>query len=185
MIPSLKLLVTGSSDKDIRLWDLTPLESRDLTALIAAPSSTLTVEDDLLEPLSISSPASLLAPIPIPTGAAPPIPKSRDPVPVLMTLKSHIRPPERFASYSIPLPSSPDQSENDDAILVDSGHIALISTDGLGQIKTWELWRDEEGHIRAELRSDFRPHENGVYDLVIGDGEIWTGSSFSATSDRG
>lgn len=45
----------------------------------------------------------------------------------------------------------------------------------MGALKTWEVWRDEDGKVRGELRSDVRLHEIGIYDVVVGDGEIWTG----------
>lgn len=182
MIPALKLLVTASSDKDIRLWDLGCLETRDLSALVSSAVDSEEIPETLDETvatlqLDSANPTSLLPPIPTPTGAAPPLPKSRHPIPHALVLKSHIRPPERLGFY--PITTSTTATGQDDHDPEYTGRYALVSVDSLGHIKTWEVWRDAETIIRAELRSDVRPHENGIYDLVIGQGEMWTGESAS------
>lgn len=52
----------------------------------------------------------------------------------------------------------------------------------MGALKVWELWRSEEGELKGELRSESRPHEIGIYDLVVSveTNEIWTGKQTDA-----
>jgi WD40 repeat protein len=164
VIPSLQVAVTGSSDKDIRVWDLRPLSTRDFGPLLLTNKVT-PVDADKSTTLPESSD---LPPIAIPTGAAPPTPKSLLPLPVLLSLKSHTRPIERLAHYRIPKAGVEGG---------DSGRVALLSADSLGALKTWELWREADGTMKGEVRSDIRPHEIGIYDLLIGDGELWTASA--------
>jgi WD40 repeat protein len=174
VIPSLKVVVTGSSDRDIRIWDLTSLEGRDLSSIINATSEL--IEETTI--LDISSPStSLLPPIVVPSGAAPPLAKSKDPLPVLITLKAHIRPPERLGFYRITNSASKDE-ENEDSIKSDTGRVALVSADSLGFVIIWEVWKDEmTGELKSELKSNVKLHENGIYDLVICENELWTGKN--------
>lgn len=127
------------------MWDVTSLSSVDFDALAVSDSAEPAVEEPR-------------------TGAAPPAAKSSSPLSVALVLKGHTRPIERLASYAI------SNADGDP-----TGRIALLSADSLGMLKTWEVWRDEEGKVRGELRSEARLHDIGIYDLVVGDGEIWTG----------
>lgn len=126
-----------------------------------------------------------LPPITVPTGAAPPAPKPKDPLPFLASLKGHTRPIERLNSFQVPSP--PSVSNLPSSSSVHPTTIGLISADSLGALKIWHLSRDGD-RIRSSLMEERRDHEIGVYDLVVskpllGDvgeeeesGEIWTGA---------
>lgn len=175
VIPELKILITASSDKDIRIWDLTSLESRDLAALVETDSKRVQVEPVeslFLEEEVVNGTKSTLPPIALPTGAAPPAQKAFEPLPLLRTLKGHTRPIERLAYYALTSPSV--SSEHDDPP-TPTGNYALVSVDSMGALKVWQLVKGEGGKIEGELKSECRPHENGIFDLMIGDEEIWTG----------
>ncbi|SCV67756.1 BQ2448_5367 [Microbotryum intermedium] len=185
VVPELKLLCSGSSDKDIRVWDLSVLDSWDFDSTDRDARTSFKPEDEV-ENEAEAEPATGNNTEPQPTlastGAAPPAAKNLKPLPFLLSLKSHTRPIERLAYYRVLAPRSNDTSESNDEDDADAprertGSVALISVDSLGALKVWELWSDEQGQLRGELRSDTRPHEIGIYDLVIGDGEIWTASA--------
>ncbi|GAA5890168.1 hypothetical protein JCM5296_002837 [Sporobolomyces johnsonii] len=165
VIPSLKVLVTGSSDKDLRVWDLAPLDSWDIASLASSTSGTSTPADDNSEP----------APPPqLRTGAAPPSAVSHSPLPCLLALKAHTRPIEQLAYYDLLEPSDDD----DEQPRKKTGRTAVLSADSMGALKIWELWRDESGAMKGELRCQTRPHELAIYDMVIGEeGELWTASA--------
>ena len=171
VIPSLKLLVTASSDKDIRIWDLTTLETRDLAALVSLPTSMQDVESVASTTVAVEDGGKgSLSNINIPTGAAPPIAKPLDPLPFLLALKSHTRPIERLGSFPIPFASNSESTGHDPK------KMGLISVDSMGAMKIWELTRSGNVVVEGVLRSEGRPHENGIFDFLIGEGEIWTGS---------
>ncbi|KAK4704048.1 hypothetical protein P7C70_g2170, partial [Phenoliferia sp. Uapishka_3] len=170
VIPSLQVLITGSSDKDIRVWDLSNLPSYNFDSL--ATDTTPEVVEAYPNPPSTEFNPN----VPIPTGAAPPTPKSLAPLPFIFSLKGHTRPIERLAYYQVQEKGEEGQEDNDRARAT-TGAVAVVSADSLGALKTWELWRGKDGELRGELRSDIRPHEIGIYDLLVGDGEIWTASA--------
>ncbi len=163
MVPQLKVLVTASSDKDIRLWDLSKLDNFDF-APSSDPSASAAADD--------ATPAPP-APAPARNGAAPPAPASVAPLPFLVSLKAHTRPIERLAVF--PVLALSGAGEDDERTL--TGKFGLVSVDSLGAMKVWELWRGEDGQVKGELRTESRPHEIGIYDLVVSaeTNEIWTG----------
>ena len=112
-----------------------------------------------------------LSKINIPTGAAPPVAQPLSPLPFLLALKSHTRPIERLTSFAIPFSANSESTGND------PNRVGLISVDSMGAMKIWEISREGE-KVVGVLRSEGRPHENGIFDLVVGEGEIWTGSFF-------
>lgn len=152
MIAELAIVISGSSDKDIRIWNLSKFDSMDFPNLD-----------------STSKDASDLQPPTTRTGIAPPAAVSFNPVPFLSSLKSHTRPVECLASYPI-------QANNADSPNT-TGRFALVSADTLGALKTWEICLDHSGNLQTSLKSEIRPHEIGIYDLKIGSEEIWTASA--------
>ena len=161
VIPQLKVLVTGSSDKDIRIWDLAHFDTTPFASLYEFPAP---------HPADDSAPTP---PVPAQSGAAPPAPTTVAPLPFLLSLKGHIRPIERLAAF--PVFASSESGDDEERTLTD--RTGLISVDSLGAMKVWELWRGEDGMLKGELKSETRPHEIGIYDLVVSaeTNEIWTG----------
>ncbi|KAI5479064.1 WD repeat protein [Pseudohyphozyma bogoriensis] len=161
VIPELDVVLTGSSDRDIRVWDLKPLASLPLPSATSSkpePDSSASTE-----PVSTDAPA----PAPARVGAAPLPAQALAPLPLLCSLKAHTRPVEQLASYRIP-------NENGSV-----GSYGIVSVDSLGALKTWEVWRGEDGVVRGELRTERRDHEIGIYSLLVNEyeGEIWTASA--------
>ncbi|KAL8286558.1 hypothetical protein RQP46_004575 [Phenoliferia psychrophenolica] len=162
--PAREIMVTGSWDKSIRVWDVqtkshlsTTLAHTDFVkALVVIPSLEIVVtgssDKDLriwdLSHLSSSIDLSSLTP-------------DTTPEPLIETV-----------------PQEGGEDEDDDGkARATTGSVALVSVDSLGALKTWELSRDAKGELQGVLRSEIRPHEIGIYDLVLGDGEIWTASA--------
>lgn len=167
VVESLNVLVTGSSDKDIRIWDLSPLDRLDIEELTSRGTDA-SVENETEMP-----------PQPERVGAAPPPAVPLRPLPCLLALKAHIRPVELLASYPLlePLPDGVDDDEVDVSTRRRTGRVALVSADSMGALKIWELWRDDSGALRGELRVEARQHEGGIYDLHVSpEGEMWTGA---------
>ena len=160
VIPDLSVLVTASSDKDIRVWDLAALDNFDFASL----TSTGVDEGETPAPRQ---------------GAAPPPARPLRPLPCLLALKAHTRPIEVLASYPLlrELPDGVAADEVDVSLRERTGRIALVSADSMGALKVWELWREEGQELKGELRSEVRQHEGGIYDLALSrDGEMWTGA---------
>ncbi|GAA6000149.1 uncharacterized protein JCM10292_004007 [Rhodotorula paludigena] len=175
VIPLLGILVTGSSDKDIRIWDLSPLDSLDVPTLATSAATSTSAPSDDASP-NVAQPQ---APPPQ-QGAAPPPAVSLRPLPCLLALKAHTRPIEQLAflplSHELPAGLSEDEAEAHSREW--SGRVALLSADSMGALKVWELWRDEEGTLRGELRCEVRHHELGIHDMLVGpQGELWTAST--------
>jgi len=165
VLPSLNLLVTGSSDKDIRLWDLSPLDDLDIPALASAPVASTSTAPDAVPP-------------PQQTGAAPPPAVALRPLPCLCALKGHLRPIEQLVAYpvlrALPLGLSEDEAEVHPR--EETGALALVSADSMGAVKVWEISRTREGAVKGELRCEVREHELGVYDMSLGEDGLWTGA---------
>ncbi|GAA5986271.1 hypothetical protein JCM5350_007607 [Sporobolomyces pararoseus] len=167
VIPELDVLVTGSSDKDLRIWDLSTFDSFDFTTLStsANPTTVKSVTEELPEQKR--------------SGAAPPSAVSSNPLVLVTSLKSHTRPIERLAYFSI---TSPNSSENESES-EKTGKIGLVSTDSMGVMKVWELsvTTSESGkkEISGKELCSVRHHELAIYDLVVSaeTGEIWTASA--------
>ncbi|GAA5938198.1 uncharacterized protein JCM15063_000663 [Sporobolomyces koalae] len=153
VIPELDVLVTGSSDKDLRVWDLSHL-------------------DDLENP---SPNDAVPAPEPPRAGAAPPLAVAKNPLPLLISLKSHTRPIERLASFAI---TTSPINEGDD-MGGKTGKIGLVSADSMGVLKIWQLERDAvNGSFAGVEQCSVKHHELAIYDLVLGpEGEMWTASA--------
>ncbi|GAA5831537.1 hypothetical protein JCM3766R1_001795 [Sporobolomyces carnicolor] len=171
VIPELDVLVTGSSDKDLRIWDLSTLDAVDYSNLASpAPApvgatvgegATSTSQEEVKKPQG---------------GAAPPAAISQNPLPLLTSLKSHTRPIERLAYFSILSGSdeSGGQPEGDR-----TGKTGLVSTDSMGVLKVWELGKKGQNSLEGVERCSVRHHELAIYDLVVSaeNGEIWTASA--------
>ncbi|GAA6008542.1 hypothetical protein JCM10207_007153 [Rhodosporidiobolus poonsookiae] len=202
-----ELLISGSWDKSIRVWDIetkthlsTTLAHIDFVktlhvipelALLVSGSSDkdLRLWDlfslDALAASSLSSSAPLpsTADSPVPReGAAPPPATALHPLPCAVALKAHTRPIECLASYALLEPLGPGQAE-DDVDVRDrkrTGRWALVSADSMGAVKVWEVWREggAGGAVKSELRGESRQHEAGIWDVQLGpEGELWTVSA--------
>ncbi|KAM0788149.1 hypothetical protein ACM66B_001313 [Microbotryomycetes sp. NB124-2] len=166
VISALRIAISGSSDRDLRIWDLSRFDDQSWQQ----DSSSTSDKDDaeLEEPDAPAAEPQI--------GAAPPAAVSNSPLDLLAVLKGHSRPIERLASYPLTKQSAPSAGDSDSEP-EPNGRFALFSADSMGALKTWELWRDEQDKLHAELRSEVRDHEIGIYDIVVGDGEIWTASA--------
>lgn len=184
VLPALRTLATGSSDRDLRLWDLSVFDNWDWTAVDAAASaavkssSTSAAVVNGEEDVSKEGSAPQTEPAPR-VGAAPPSARPHAPLPLLSILKGHTRPVERLVSYAIT-----EESAGRDQIGAPTGSWALVSADSMGAMKTWELKRSEmsgeeesKDLVNAKLSCEWRPHEIGVYDINLNpeEGEMWTG----------
>ncbi|GAA5967469.1 hypothetical protein JCM11641_000556 [Rhodosporidiobolus odoratus] len=159
VIPSLHILLTGSSDKDLRIFDLSGLDA-------IPPPTAGTVESTTSR-----------------EGAAPPPATASNPLPCHLALKNHTRPIECIASYPLlePLPAGIEEDELDIRDRKQMGKWAVLSADSMGALKVWELWKDEEGRLKGEKRCEARHHEAGVWDMMVGqEGELWTASADSS-----
>lgn len=176
VIPELDALVTGSSDKDLRIWDLSSLDSFDYSTLSSSASSTTTTTNS--EQPEVKSGGG---------GAAPPSAISNNPLPLFSSLKSHTRPIERLAYFPITTSTPPKEGDGESE---KTGKIGLVSTDSMGVLKIWELEKVNGTNGRATVkgieRSSVRHHELAIYDLLVGSeaGEIWTGNKSNPFENR-
>lgn len=180
VLPSLKVLVSGGSDKDIRFWDLTSLDAQQSAGGSSASASAVDKVTNAIKSVAVD----------IGTSASSSVPASASdnkPLRCLATPKSaQTRPIECFASSAITL----YDKESDDHS--DTGRICLWSADSMGRICTWEVWRDGHrdhrgrGTLRVESRHTWLAHETAIYEIQMSshEGEAWTGEHFPPNADK-
>lgn len=170
MLPPLKVLVSGGSDKDIRFWDLSPLDKYKPTSQPEASTSTDTVEDTDAVKEAVSMGCDGFAQ----SGTRQAVLR---PLQCLSTPKSqHTRPIECFASVPI---ASYDKEKDE---YTDTGRLCLWSADSMGRICVWEVWRDEQGGLRVDAKQTWLAHETAVYEMQMSqEGETWTGKPLSSS----
>ncbi|KAI9446670.1 WD40 repeat-like protein [Lactarius indigo] len=153
------LLVTGSWDKTIKIWDTdtkavissTVAHSDFVKTLLIVPSLGLLVSgssDKSVRFWDLSSPGS-------PNG-----------LPPVGSISAHSRPVESLAAYLDVTGTSP--------------HLVLFTADTMGVINVWDVVKDstEDRPIwRGSLRDELKYHRTRINEIVYGDGHLWSASS--------
>lgn len=156
--------MSGGSDKDLRIWDLSQLEGQDWSKVNTSDTTSsvtakvLEVAEQVKEGLNLKDQSSA-SPVQTPFSA----------LPLLRSLKGqHTRPIEALAYYSIL-----SVEENNEGA-ADTGRYALWSADSMGRICTWELSREATG-LKAEFKYTWLAHETAIYEIRMAEEECWTG----------
>jgi WD40 repeat protein len=161
VLPGLDILISGGSDKDVRLWDLRATQSWDFAKEAAANP---VVNEDTNSTKQGQDPAPKPSQLPV-----------FPPLPFLASLRAHTRPIECLGFHRTTLPPSKREDENEE--LSFTGRLVVWSADTMGTVTMWEVWREASGEVRSKQGASWRGHETGIYDLVVGDAEVWTGKS--------
>lgn len=164
VIPELNILLSGGSDKDLRIWDLSQLSDQDWSQSNASESTSdpvaskvAQVVDQVKESLKLQESSS----------TSPQTPFSA--LPLLKSLKGqHTRPIEAISYYSIL------SVEKDNEGATDTGRYAVWSADSMGRICIWELSRDASG-LQATFKYTWLAHETAIYEIRMAEEECWTG----------
>ncbi|KAF7779093.1 hypothetical protein Agabi119p4_3438 [Agaricus bisporus var. burnettii] len=150
-----KILVTGSWDKTIKLWDT---ESRRLI-------SSTDAHQDFVKVLYVFPTVGLLV-----SGSSDKTvrfwdvsqPSERRLLPSLGSISSHSRPVECIQGN-----------------VTTNGTIILYTGDTMGVIKVWELSRESGSNPRwkASLKQHLDYHRTRINDIHYGNGQLWTASA--------
>lgn len=164
VIPELNILLSGGSDKDLRVWDLSQLADQDWSQISTSPSISESVAskvsevvDQVKESLNLKEQSSTTPPTPLPA------------LPLLKSSKGqHTRPIEAI-SYNAVL-----SIERDNETVKQTGKYAVWSADSMGRICIWELSRDASG-LQATFKYTWLAHETAIYEIRMSEEECWTG----------
>ncbi|KAF7974555.1 hypothetical protein HWV62_10036 [Athelia sp. TMB] len=155
------ILITGSWDQAIKLWD---------TATKECTSTTPAAHSDFVKTLFVIPSLQLLV-----SGGSDKIvrfwiltdPLARDlstatagtPLTSLGSISSHTRPVECLDGYAV----SPTSA-------------VLYTADTMGVIKAWDLDK-RAGSWHSTLRTELTHHRTRINEMVLGNGQLWTASS--------
>lgn len=169
VISELKLAISGGSDKDIRLWDLSSLD--DICSNDTA-STSKTVAGSLISSVEevasvVQNGLGLIDKDRQNTEAI--LQDSAGSLTFLSSLKGkHTRPVECIASCPI-FPDDNDEKQRTENYVV-------WTSDSMGRICVWEFSRREAASKpQATFKYTWLAHETAIYDIRMGEGEVWTG----------
>ncbi|KAF8312050.1 WD40-repeat-containing domain protein [Cantharellus anzutake] len=165
-----ELLITGSWDKTIRIWDT---ETKECV-------STTDAHDDFLKSICVIPSLRLVA-----SGASDKSIRmwdlsvlSSSPASQLLhvgTFTGHTRPVECLSVDGAPRFAA----EEEYATITEN--LRLYSADSMGVIKIWSLDISTRASgalsIRGNVVRENKAHRTGINDMVVSNGQIWTGST--------
>ncbi|KAF8636617.1 hypothetical protein AX17_003427 [Amanita inopinata Kibby_2008] len=150
-----KILITGSWDQTIKLWDT---DTKTLISSTNAHSDfvkTLLVFPSLQLLVSSSSDKSVrFWDLSDPTGS--------NPLAALGSISAHTRPVECL-----------------DGLALSEENVTLFTADTMGIIKIWDLTKEESvpARWRSNLKTELNHHRTGINEMIFGNNELWTAST--------
>ncbi|KAJ7632221.1 WD40 repeat-like protein [Roridomyces roridus] len=147
------ILITGSWDKTIKLWD---------TRTKALISST-DAHSDFVKCLFVFPSLKLLV-----SGSSDKIVRFWDlsdaskgnPLVSVGSISAHTRPLSCI-----------------DGVALSDTSAVLYTSDSMGAIKVWDLVKETDGRWKSTLREQLNHHRTGINDMRIGNGFLWTASA--------
>lgn len=163
VIPELKILISGGSDKDLRIWDLTKLESEDWSKL-NSQSVVETLSAQVEEVVEKAKEA-----LDLKNKDASHSSTTLSELSFLKSLKGqHTRPVEALSYYAVM------NVENDNKGAEPTGTYAVWSADSMGRICVWELSR-KNSTFQASFKYTWLAHETAINEIRMAEEECWTG----------
>lgn len=163
VIPELKILISGGSDKDLRIWDLAKLESEDWSQVEnqSLAESLSAQVDEVVEKAkqALDLKKEEAAPSSSPFAG----------LPFIKSLKGqHTRPVEALSYYAVM------KVEDDNKGAEPTGTYAVWSADSMGRICVWELSRKASA-LQASFKYTWLAHETAINEIRMAEEECWTG----------